>query len=154
MGAWKIRRAYASFFEEISWTLQPAILLVFRLYWGFRFYKVGSGKLASHGSVTEYFAGLGIPFPGTSAWFIGGLEYVGGILLMAGLFSRPVAFLMVCAMSVAYLTAHTDDALSIVSNPKAFLSAEPYHFLVMSLLVLAFGPGRFSLDAACRRWFK
>lgn len=154
MSAGSIRRAYTSFFDEISRGLQPIVLLVFRLYWGFRFYKTGSGKLSNHDGVTEYFSSLGIPFPGLNAWVIGGLEYVGGILLMVGFLSRPTALLMVATMFVAYVLAHNDELLGVFSNPKGFLSAEPYHFLVMSVLVLAFGPGKFSLDGLCKRWFR
>jgi putative oxidoreductase len=153
--------------------LQPLVLLVFRLYWGWRFFKTGLGKLGDHASTTEFFSSLGIPMPGLNAWFIGGLECVGGLLLLVGLFARPIALLMVGNMIVAYLSVADDRAtvvnifrvigwhlgigtcapigdnecpigLPAVVDP--FLQATPFFFLLMSVLVLAFGPGAISLD--------
>ncbi len=133
--------------------LQSLVLLVFRLYWGWEFFQTGKGKLFNHENVVSFFSELGIPFPALNAWFVGGLECVGGLLLMIGLFSRPVAFLLSGNMLVAYLSVADDRAtlFGIFQDPDAFLAADPYFYLQVSVLVLAFGAGMFSLDYLIRR---
>jgi uncharacterized membrane protein YphA (DoxX/SURF4 family) len=49
------------------------------------------------------FTKLGIPFPHFTATFIGGLEIVGGLLLLAGLATRLIAIPFVAEMLVAIL---------------------------------------------------
>jgi len=49
-------------------------------------------------------------------------------------------------MLVAYATADKEALLAITSDPDQFLGAAPFLFLLASLLVLAFGPGKLSLD--------
>ena len=43
--------------------------------------------------------------------------------------------------------------LSIFSDPDKFYAAAPYTFLVASLIILFFGPGKFAVDALLNRWF-
>jgi putative oxidoreductase len=50
-------------------------------------------------------------------------------------------------MLVAYAAADREALFSIVSNPDKFTGASPYTFLIASLLVLIFGPGKASMDA-------
>lgn len=126
--------------------LQSPLLLAVRLYWGFQLAQTGWGKLHNLPKITAFFASLNIPFPGINAPFISTLEFLGGILLMLGLFSRPVAFLMTCNMLVAYVTADREALMSIFSDPDKFTAAAPYVFLFASLLILIFGPGYLSLD--------
>ena len=49
------------------------------------------------------------------------------------------------------MTADKEAVSALFSNPDLFLGADPYNFLLTSLLVLIFGPGLFSLDAIVRR---
>lgn len=136
--------------------LQALLLLAFRVHWGWEFYLTGRGKLLNHADVVDFFTSLAIPFPGLNAWFVGGLECFGGILLLLGLASRPVALLLTCNMLVAYLSVSADRAklLGIFSDVDAFLAAEPFYFLLASLLVLCFGPGMISLDALFKKIFR
>lgn len=126
--------------------LQPLILIVFRLNWGWQFFVTGKGKLAHHSDIVEFFTSLGIPFPDLNAWFVGGLEATGGILLILGLLSRPIGLMLSASMCVAYLTAEKDALTGIFKDQEAFLHADPFFFLLTALLVAAFGPGVLSLD--------
>lgn len=118
-------------------------LLFLRVVWGWLFFNTGLGKLTNLEDTAAFFESLHLPMPLPNALLVGALEAVGGLLLVAGLFSRPTAFLLCGNMAVAYLTAHRDAFVSL----HAFTAAEPNAFLVASLVVLAFGPGRWSLDA-------
>jgi putative oxidoreductase len=127
--------------------LQSPMLLAVRLYWGFQFAQTGWGKLHNLAKITGFFASLNIPFPAFNAPFISGLEFVGGILLMLGLASRPVALLLACNMLVAYWTADHEALVSIFSDPSKFYVADPYTFLFASAMILIFGAGFFALDS-------
>jgi len=134
-------------------SLQSPFLLAIRLYWGWQFMETGWGKLTDIEKVIRFFTDLGIPAPALNAYFVSALEFGGGVLLILGLGSRLIALPLVIDMIVAYITADREALFSILSNPDKFTAAAPYTFLVASLIVLIFGPGRFSLDAllAARR---
>ncbi len=127
--------------------LRSPFLLVVRLYWGWQFAQTGWGKLHNLAKITEFFASLNLPFPAATAHFIAGLEFFGGLLLIAGLGTRLVGLLLAANMMVAYWTADHEALVSIVSDPGKFYVADPYTFLFASLMVLIFGAGLLSLDA-------
>jgi putative oxidoreductase len=136
-------------------SLQSPFLLAVRLYWGWQFAQTGWGKLHHLARITGFFASLGIPFPAFTTHFIAGLEFVGGLLLIAGLASRLTGFLLAANMLVAYWTADHGALVSVFSDPGKFYGADPYTFLFASLLILIFGAGFFSLDATIvKRWRK
>jgi len=137
----------------IASAFQSVLLLVIRLYWGWQFAQAGWGKLQHLDRVTKFFTSLGIPMPHANAIFISVLELAGGILLALGLSSRLIALLFVGDMVVAYITADHEAFFSFISDPDKFVAASPFAFLLASLVILVFGPGRFSLDALLGRWF-
>ena len=94
-----------------------------------------------------FFTDLGIPAPALNAWFVSGLEFAGGVLLILGLGSRLIALPLVIDMIVAYIAADREALFSIISSPDKFTGAAPYTFLFASLIVLILGPGKASLDA-------
>lgn len=136
---------------SIAASLDSAFLLLVRLYWGVQIAQTGWGKLHSLERVTGFFTTLGIPAPGVSAMFIAVLEFAGGILFVLGLGSRLIALLFVCDMLVAYGTADREALLSFISNPDKFAAAAPFVSLMASLIVLIFGPGKYSIDALLAR---
>jgi len=124
-----------------------------RLYWGWQFVVDGWGKLHNLAKVTEYFGTLGLPAPGPTAVFVSILELVGGVLLALGLGTRLIAFLLTCNMTVAYITGDREALLSLFSDPDKFIAAAPFSYLMASLIIFIFGPGRFALDYFLeRRW--
>ena len=56
-------------------------------------------------------------------------------------------------MVVAYLTADWDAAKQIFSEPDKFFAAAPFLHLFACLIVLIFGPGKFSIDHLLARKF-
>jgi putative oxidoreductase len=138
---------------RIDESLQSPFLLAVRLYWGWQFVEDGWGKLHNLEKVTDFFTSLGLPAPGLTATFIGGLELVGGILLAIGLGSQLIALLLTCNMLMAYITADREALFSVFSEPDKFYGATPYTYLFASLIVLIFGPGKFSVDAwLTKKW--
>ena len=135
-------------------SLQSPFLLFVRAYWGWQFAQTGWGKLGDIHKVIGFFTELGIPAPALNAWFVSGLEFAGGILLIAGLGSRLTALLLAIDMMVAYVAADREALMSIFANPDKFYAAAPFTFLVASLIVLIFGPGIFSIDGRLARRFR
>jgi putative oxidoreductase len=133
-------------FAAVSMRFQPPLLLVLRLYWGWQFFLTGRGKLMHLDHTTEFFRTLHIPFPYLNAWIVGLTECFGGLLLLSGLGARFVAAVLAFDMIIAYLTADFDKVKTIFSNPDKFLGADPFLFMLASMIIFAFGPGVFSLD--------
>src|SRR5258707_5796480 len=119
-------------------SLQSVMLLAVRLYWGFQFAQTGWGKLHNLARITGFFASLNIPFPGFTAPFISTLEFVGGILLIWGLFSRPISLLLAGNMFVAYWTADREALSAVLSGPRKVYVGDPCRYFSGSLMFLIF----------------
>jgi putative oxidoreductase len=145
--AYKIIQRGNALFVTCANYLQSPFLLAIRVYFFWQLYLTGKGKLENIDKVTQFFTGLGIPFPALNARFIGALECFGSLFLIAGLFSRPIALMVFIAMTVAYLTGDMEAVSSIISDPDKFIKADPFVYWLSALIILAFGPGLFSLDA-------
>lgn len=152
------QHAQAALAKYSTLLLAPILLLAFRVHWGLAFFRDGKGKLLNHEAVAQFFAeSVQLPFPELNAWLVGGVELVGGLLILLGLLSRPVALVLTINMLVAYLSVESDRAavLGVFSDAQPFIDADPFFYLLTSALVLAFGPGAISLDAlACKLWRK
>jgi len=133
-------------FQQWTAALESPFLLLVRVYWGWQFALTGWGKLHHLSHVTQFFSSLGLPLPGFTAVFVSGLEFVGGILLIAGFATRFLGLLLAVDMLVAYLTTDLAALAAIISDPDKFYGDAAYTFLIASLIVLVFGAGRYSVD--------
>jgi putative oxidoreductase len=121
----------------------PRILSVLRIVSGLILLQYGLAKLIGWPAV-KMFENL----PWLSLFAIAGIfELVGGVLLVLGLFTRPVAFVLSGEMAAAYFIEHF---------PRSFFPAVSEGDLAVSLcftfLYLAFaGGGPWSLDALIRK---
>jgi putative oxidoreductase len=109
------------------------------------------------------FTKLGFPFPEMTAHFVGTLEIVGGLLLIAGLLTRLTAIPFVIEMVVAMLS--TKIAIYLGTSPLPLPPSPPqigiwavlheirseYAQLMSVLFLLAVGPGPWSVDALIAR---
>lgn len=87
------------------------------------------------------------PPVGSLFWIGGILEAFGGLLLLVGLLSRPVAFILSGEMAVAYWMVHAPQSTyPIVNNGDAAIL-----YCFVFLLIAAAGPGPWSVDAAISR---
>ena len=74
----------------------------------------------------------------------GVLELGGGLLIVLGLFTRPVAFILSGQMAVAYFMAHAPQAFLPLVNQGEL--AVLYCFVFLYLFIA--GSGTFSIDSA------
>ena len=121
----------------------PRLLGVLRIVSAFMFMLHGTVKLFGVPAVE----GMGKVELMSLYGFAGVLEFVGGLLLLLGLFTRPVAFVLSGQMAVAYFMAHQPQGLLPVQNHGEL--AVQWCFLF--LYFWAAGPGAFSIDAMRRR---
>jgi len=126
---------------------QAAILLALRLIYGWFFVQTGWGKMANFERTIGFFHSLGLPVPSFMAALVASTELMGGILLVLGAWTRFAATPLTVVLLVAFATAHADEAFTSLS---AFTEQTPYPFLVATLVILAFGAGRLSLDGWLR----
>lgn len=90
---------------------------------------------------------MGAPPVGSLFWIAGVIEIVGGLLLLAGLLSRPVAFLLSGEMAVAYWITHAPrSTFPLINQGEGAIL-----FCFIFLLIAAAGPGPWSLDAKRKR---
>ncbi len=134
--------------------LQPILLFLIRLWWGWSFFLTGKGKLQHLERTAEFFASLHIPQAKLNAAIAGSVECGGGLLLLLGLFSRIATVPLIFTLLVAYATAEREALFSIVSDTDKFTSATPFLFLLAVLIIFAFGPGKLSVDALIDRWLR
>jgi putative oxidoreductase len=123
---------------RLAW-LPPALA---RLTLGVVFVQTGWGKLHSLDQVTRFFASLGIPAAGLQAPFVAGVEFFGGLLLLAGLGTRLVAVPLAGTMVVAILTAQRAS----VHGVGDLLGLIEFVYLVVFVWLAIAGPGALSLD--------
>ncbi len=134
--------------------LQSLLLLLIRLFWGGLFFRAGFGKLLTIDSVIGFFQTLNIPAPAFSAYLTAIIECFGGALLFIGLGSRLVAIPLIIIMIVAFLSAYPDSLQLLFSKPTALTMREPFAFFFACMIILIFGPGKYSVDQLIeRRYF-
>lgn len=133
--------------------LQSPLLLVMRLYWGWQFFQTGKGKLMNLERTTGFFQSLNIPHPHLNAIMAGSTECLGGLFLLLGLGARVLTIPLIFTMIIAYVTAESGALKAIFTDPDKFVSAAPFEFMLTAIIVLVFGPGKFSLDWLIGRMF-
>ena len=148
-----------------TWVLHPPVTgpratIAIRMMAGAVFFWEGILKFTYANQGVGRFTKLGLPFPVFTANFVGGLEIVGGLLLMLGLGTRLITIPFIIEMLVAMLS----------TKPRLFLGTLPlpppptppqvgiwavlheirseYAQLMSCIFLLIAGPGPFSLDAA------
>jgi len=144
--------ALRGFYDSLS----PYGLTLLRVTMGLFFVPQGAQKLF------HWFGGRPIPdyvkafsrmgeFWGQSGWiyYIGCLEFFGGILLAIGLFTRVVAIQFVCFMAMAAFVANW---------PRGWFWTQggveaPLSWGLMCLVILIYGGGRYSVDRAIGKEF-
>ncbi len=122
-----------SFFERLS-PYQAVALALLRIIAALLFIEHGTQKL---------FGFPPAPYAITTLFFVAGIiELVGGILILIGLFTRPVAFLLSGEMAIAYFMVHMPINFFPANNQGdgAVLFCFIFLFLVFA------GPGEWALD--------
>ena len=124
---------------------QPQLLAVLRIVSAYIFMLHGTAKLLHWPHIPMFdnvdpFSMIGIA---------GILELVGGFLLLIGLFTRPVAFVLSGEMAAAYFIGHASKGGVLLPLLNEGDAAVLYCFVFLYLAVA--GPGPWSIDALLAR---
>lgn len=118
-------------------TWRPRVLSILRIVTAFLFMQHGTQKI------------FGFPIPQRSEFDLfslsgvaGTLEVFGGFLILIGLFTRPVAFLLSGLMAFAYFIAHYPNSFWPIANHGELAAMFSFVFLYFSLA----GGGEWSAD--------
>lgn len=120
--------------------------------WGYRLLSIlrimAALLLLQHGMAKLVgFPAMQTPPPMTPGWYAGFFELIGGVLLLIGLFTRPVAFILSGFTAVAYFMVHSQRGFFPILNggELAVLYCFVFFFIAFA------GGGPWSVDAALRR---
>ena len=141
----------------------PTATVLLRLMAGGVFLWEGMLKFVFANQGVGRFTKLGIPAPELTANFIGILEIVGGILIIAGFLTRFIAVPLIIEMIVAMLS--TKITMYLGTSPLPLPPVPPqiglwavlheirseYAQVIVAIFLLIAGPGRWSLDALLAR---
>lgn len=119
-------------------------LLIFRLFIGFTMaFAHGFGKLPPSEQLIGGVAAIGFPYPLVFAWSASLSEFLGGILIGLGWYTRVAAFFLGFTMFIAAFVAHAADPFA--KKEMALL------YLVSCILFIFQGAGKFSCDRVFRK---
>jgi putative oxidoreductase len=76
------------------------------------------------------------------ALIAGSAEFFGGLLLIVGLLTRPISFVLAITMAVAIVTVHLEHGLFMSNNGYEFALT----LLAISISLMVSGAGKLSLD--------
>jgi putative oxidoreductase len=120
-------------------TWEPRMLSVLRIIVGLLFFEHGTSKILDFPHAQNHVAwGLMSVNPGVQ----GLLELIGGLLLVLGLFTRPVAFILAGDMAVAYFWRHAPNNFFPLLNGGELAIIYCFVFLYFFMA----GAGIWSLD--------
>ena len=130
-------------FEALGTAWAPRLLSVLRIVTGLLLLENGTAKIFKFPLVPA-FAKVEL---GSMVGVSGLLELIGGALLVVGLFSRPVAFILSGMCAVGYFMVHAPRGFYPALNGGAAIVL--YTFVLLYLA--AAGPGPWSIDAAWKK---
>jgi putative oxidoreductase len=125
---------------ETVWA--PRLLSILRIVAALIFMAHGTQKILGFPSPSN-----GLPEAFSLPWIAGMLELFGGALLVVGLFTRPVAFVLSGLMACAYWMAHAPrSAFPVLNGGDAAIL-----YCFVFLFMVAAGGGVWSLDNMLRK---
>ncbi|MGA2212139.1 MAG: DoxX family protein [Bryobacteraceae bacterium] len=124
--------------REVS-AFESYALAVLRIVAGFTFTLHGAQKFGALGGIGGHAAASY-----SMLWFAGVVEIIGGPLIILGLFTRPVAFVLCGEMAAAYFMVHIH--LGPWLWPLLNMGEITVLYCFIYLYLVTAGPGAFSLD--------
>ncbi len=119
--------------------------LILRIGVGLIFIVAGYGKLTGIDGTISFFGNIGIPMAGVMAWIVAIVEFVGGIMVLAGFRMSYANILLAIIMFVAILTTKlgSDDMFRAMRLDLMLMLA--------NLALLTLGSGKLSVDEMSKK---
>jgi len=117
------------------------VLLILRVFLGIAFIVHGLPKVKDPENTKKYLHSVGIPIPSVNAYLLAATEFVGGILVLLGLFAQIVASLQAFAMLVA-IGVHLKSGDKFKGGWEIAAA-----YLMIAITIALLGAGRYSLGS-------
>ena len=102
----------------------------------------GLGKLPPSDQLIQGVSGIGFPLPVAFAWAAALSEFVGGLLIAAGLFTRLATLFLALTMGVAAFIVHSADPFNVKEMALLYFAS--------AILLFFTGAGQYSADRLLR----
>jgi putative oxidoreductase len=89
-----------------------------------------------------WFESMSIPLPKLATYLVSGIESIGIVLLILGLFTRYISILLSCVMLGAIFFVHAPNGFSVADNGIEI----PFYYLLFLIILATHGAGKYSLD--------
>ena len=133
----KVSEKWQNFSPQLRSVLRILAAFTFMLHGTMKLFAFPAG-MGPHNFTVQLMLQLGLA---------GVLETFGGLLLLLGLFTRPVAFILAGEMAVAFFQVHFPRSFwPVISGGEL-----AYLYCFIWLYLSAAGPGPWSLDGLLRR---
>jgi putative oxidoreductase len=132
--------------------LQSLVLLLFRVSFGFQTAQSGHNHLKNFDTMVKNFTDWGIPHPVANVYISGYTEMILGTLILLGLGTRLISLPLLGNFIVAIVAVSRGDiatgfkAHDYAAAYNTILNDTAFPFVMFTLLMLAFGPGKVSID--------
>jgi putative oxidoreductase len=99
-------------------------------------------KINDMEGTVKWFESISIPFPALAAYLVSGIEALGIVLLILGLFTRIISILLSFVMLGAMLFVHAQHGFSVTNNGIEI----PMYYFIFLMIFATFGAGKYSFD--------
>lgn len=134
-----------NFFAEVSVLFsypRNLIILAIRFILAYGFAIPALLKISDIQGTQHWFESVQIPFADLLSYLVSGIETIGIILLILGLFTRYIAILLSCVMIGAIYFVHAPNGFSVANNGIEI----PLYYLLFLLFLATNGGGKYALD--------
>ena len=118
------------------------IFLMLRLLLAYGFATPALLKINYLQETILWFESMSIPLPTLATYLVSGIETVGIVLLILGLFTRYVSILLSFVMIGAIFFVHISNGFSVSNNGIEI----PLYYLLFLIFLVSHGAGKYSLD--------
>ena len=89
-----------------------------------------------------WFESMSIPLPKLATYLVSGIESIGIVLLILGLFTRYISILLSCVMLGAIFFVHAPNGFFVADSGIEI----PFYYLLFLIIFATHGAGKYSLD--------
>jgi putative oxidoreductase len=118
------------------------ILLILRFVLAYGFASPVLSKINYLEETIQWFENISIPLPMLTTYVVSGIESIGIVLLILGLFTRYISILLSCVMLGAIFFVHISNGFSVENNGIEI----PLYYLLVLMFFITYGAGKYSLD--------
>jgi len=118
------------------------IFVILRLVLAYGFASPALLKINYLQETIVWFESMSIPLPKLATYLVSGIESIGIVLLILGLFTRYISILLSCVMLGAIFFVHAPNGFSVADSGIEI----PFYYLLFLIIFATHGAGKYSLD--------